>query len=204
MRNYGVPINVLFFQYLVDGERNYPARSWMSDPTVEPPLVSSARNKQASWNGIDFYVAVGESEHRDWDDMLAYGFVSAGHGDKYRGAMAKLFVGARVWTHLTGSGYVGVGTVVAESVPVTEFKVEVNEILTPILDAPVSATNLGEHKDDPSLVEYPVAIDRIDARPRSDAFWEKGMFANQNVVAKLRQPFTLSRLLEVFDLGRDE
>jgi hypothetical protein len=31
-------------------------------------------------------------------------------------------------------------------------------------------------------------------------FWEKGMFANQNVVAKLRQPFTLQRLAEVFKL----
>jgi hypothetical protein len=29
----------------------------------------------------------------------------------------------------------------------------------------------------------------------------EGMFANQNVVAKLRQPFTLQRLTEHFNLG---
>ncbi len=38
----------------------------------------------------------------------------------------------------------------------------------------------------------------LDARPREQAVWEKGMSANQNVVAKLRQPFTLGRLNELF------
>jgi hypothetical protein len=40
----------------------------------------------------------------------------------------------------------------------------------------------------------------IATRPRDQAFWEKGMFANQNVVAKLRQPFTLQPLAEAFNL----
>jgi hypothetical protein len=34
----------------------------------------------------------------------------------------------------------------------------------------------------------------MDMRPREQAFWEKGLFANQNVAAKLRRPFTLQRL----------
>ena len=36
------------------------------------------------------------------------------------------------------------------------------------------------------------------------AIWEKGMFAGQNVVAKLRQPFTLQRLTEIFELVSDD
>ncbi len=43
--------------------------------------------------------------------MRRYGFVSAGHGDKYRKAMNNLFEGARVWAAIPGSGYVGVGEV---------------------------------------------------------------------------------------------
>jgi hypothetical protein len=50
------------------------------------------------------------------------------------------------------------------------------------------------------LSEYLARIKWIDVRDRDDAVWEKGMFANQNVVAKLRQPFTLQRLAEHFDL----
>jgi hypothetical protein len=68
--------------------------------------------------------------------MIRYGFVSAGHGDKYR---------------------------------------------------------------DPEQCEYLARVEWLDTRPREEAVWEKGMFANRNVVAKLRQPFTLQRLNEVFD-----
>ena len=42
-------------------------------------------------------------------------------------------------------------------------------------------------------------MDRRAARRASHM--EKGMFANQNVVAKRRQPFTLQRLTEHFNLG---
>jgi hypothetical protein len=42
------------------------------------------------------------------------------------------------------------------------------------------------------MSEYLARVRWLDARPRGQAIWEKGMFANQNVVAKLRQPYTLS------------
>ena len=87
VRGYGVPINVLFFQYLREEEREYVARSWLGDP-VESVTPVSRSKKQEQWNGLDYFVAVGESEHRSWDDMIRYGFVSAGHGEKYRKAMA--------------------------------------------------------------------------------------------------------------------
>jgi hypothetical protein len=83
VRRYSVPINVLFFEYLTDDGREYLARSWLGDPELEVSGGASVK-KQAPWNGIDFFVAVGESEHRNWDDMRRYGFVSAGRGDKSR------------------------------------------------------------------------------------------------------------------------
>ena len=46
-----------------------------------------------------------------------------------------------------------------------------------------------------------LSIPCLDTRTRDDAVWEKGMFANQNVVAKLRQPLTLQRLADVFEAG---
>lgn len=206
VRGYDVPINVLFFEYLDDDGREYLARSWLADPDLEAPSTSGAK-KQAPWNNRDFYVAVGEGTERNWDDMVRYGFVSAGHGDKYRRAMETLFKGARVWAAIPSSwakggahGYVGVGTVTAEAVPVTDFEVEVEGAPTNILEAPLNATNMGWEADDPERCEYLVRVDWIDTRPKEEAFWEKGMFANQNVVAKLRQPLTLKLLAETFDL----
>lgn len=203
VRGYGVPINVLFFEYLDDGGREYLARSWLTDPELD--ATSSGGKKQAPWNETDFFVAVGENDERNWDDMVRYGFVSAGHGDKYRKAMENLFEGARVWAAIPSSratgdayGYVGVGRVTAPAVRVSDFEVELDGRSMNILHAPLEATNMGWDADDPELCEYLVRIEWIDARPREKAVWEKGMFANQNVVAKLRQPFTLQRLNEVF------
>jgi hypothetical protein len=202
VRGYGVPVNVLFFEYLQDGDREYLARSWLSDPQAEQPLGSVSK-KQTPWNGIDYFVAVGENTHRNWDDMRRYGFVSAGHGEKYRKAMGNLFEGARVWAAIPGAGYVGVGEVIAGAVGVTDFRVEVDGLAVSILEAPLIAPNMGEDADDPDESEYLAAIRWLDARPREQAVWEKGMFANQNVVAKLRQPFTLQRLTEIFDADHD-
>ena len=145
VRRYGVPINVLFFQYLEDGERRYLARSWLRGPDEE--VVSSGTSKkQPAWNGVDVFVAVGENQHRNWDDMRRFGFVSAGHGDKYRKAMSNLFEAARVWACIPGSGYVGVGEVTQAAVGVRDFYVKNEDRPTPIAPDPTSSThqvNLG-------------------------------------------------------------
>lgn len=203
VRGYGVPVSVLFFEYLQEGDRSYLARSWLTDPEVDVSSGSSGK-KQASWNGVDFFVAVGENQHRNWDDMRRYGFVSAGHGDKYRKAMDNLLEGARVWAAIPGTGYVGVGEVVASAVAVNDFEVVVDGVPTPILAAPLKAANMGEDADDPEQSEYLVRVRWLDTRSRERALWEKGMFANQNVVAKLRQPFTLQRLSEFFGTSEGE
>jgi hypothetical protein len=199
LRAYQVPINVLFFEYLRDGDREYIARSWLSDPELEPS-GGPVGKKQAPWNGVDLFFAVGGTEGtRSWEDMRRYGFVSAGHGDKYRKAMSNLFVGARLWAEIPGTGYVGVGEVTSEAVRVNNFTVDLDGQTVPILKAPLEATNMGVDADDPEQSEYVARVRWTDARPSDQAVWEKGMFANQNVVAKLRQPFTLQRLAELFD-----
>lgn len=40
--------------------------------------------------------------------------------------------------------------------------------------------------------------------PKEKAIWEKGMFANQNTVVRLRDSFTLERLVEAFALDEQE
>jgi hypothetical protein len=207
VRGYEVPINVLFFEYLDDDGREYLARSWLADPALEASTKSGAK-KQAPWNGLDYFVAVGENDERNWDDMVEYGFVSAGYGEKYKGAMEKLFVGARVWAAIPSSraignahGYVGVGTVTATAVPVEDFYVMSDGNKVNILHVELKATQMGrEPTEAEGSGEYLAGVEWIDVRPREQAFWKKGMFANQNVVTKLRQPFTLELLNEEFDV----
>lgn len=199
--HYEVPINVLFFEYLVDGDREYLARTWLADPeSTGGGGGGGATKKQPPWNGTDFFVAVGEDDHRNWDDMRRFGFVSAGHGEKYRRAMSNLHVGARVFAAIPGTGYVGVGEVVDEAVRINDFVVEHDGAHVPILQADLEASNMADDAESEDLSEYLARIRWINVRDRADALWEKGMFANQNVVAKLRQPFTLQRLAEHFDL----
>jgi hypothetical protein len=48
--------------------------------------------------------------------------------------------------------------------------------------------------------EYVVPVRWTAVRPREQAVWETGMFANQNSACKLRNRFTLEELVRQFDL----
>jgi len=52
--------------------------------------------------------------------------------------------------------------------------------------------------------EWVVPVRWFTSVPAEQAYWEKGMFANQNSACKLRQEFTLERLAQHFDLDGDE
>jgi hypothetical protein len=52
--------------------------------------------------------------------------------------------------------------------------------------------------------EYVTRVRWFDTRPSDQAVWEKGMYANQNVVTKLRHPVTLQRLTETFQTEPQE
>lgn len=123
--DYGVPINVVFFQHFHDGDREYLARSWLSDPEEVEARAgksrqSGARKPRPPWNKQDFYVAFGESDdpnhdRRRWEDAVKYGFISAGGGLWFSRTLEQLFPGARVFVYIPKTGYVGVGTVTETS-----------------------------------------------------------------------------------------
>src|SRR6185369_996096 len=83
--NYGVPINAVFFRFFRDNGADYLARTWLIDPDEAERKVSKSITKKGSepWNGRDFYVSLGEGEHRTWEDCRNYGFISGGQGKWY-------------------------------------------------------------------------------------------------------------------------
>jgi hypothetical protein len=196
---YGVPINALFFNYYQDGEREYIGRSWLKDPreTKEQP------SKKEVWNGHDFYVSFGEGRHRSWEDAREYGFISGGQGRWYSRTLEQLFEGARIFVRVPQEGYVGVGEVTSEVVRVTEFEVENDGEMAPILEAPLDAEAMDENVDDPEKCEYVVGVEWFDTRDIEDAVDEKGLFANQNTACKMRNQFTIRRLTEVFEIEEE-
>jgi hypothetical protein len=166
--------------------------------SVPPQQVPPGSYVSVDWP--DFYVSFGAGKHRAWADARQYGFVSAGQGTWYSNSLKQLAPGHRIFACIPKTGYVGVGIVKERAVPVRQFHVELDGAQTPILSAPFTAPNMGENADNPDLTEYLVRVEWIRTLPENAAFWEKGMFANQNSACRLTHAFTRERLLDRFEL----
>lgn len=204
LSDFGVPLNVVFFRYFDDGGRAYLARTWLLDEARTPPRkggVGGGGTKEA-WNEQDWYVSFGEeSGKRSWEDARHYGFVSAGGGEWFSRTLRKLPVGGRISACIPGVGYVGVGIVTEEARPFEEAVFDVGG--QPVALAEQSLRAEYQHLPLPNGEdhrEYVVPVRWERTRSRSDAYWVKGMFANQNSACKLRNRFTLDQLATAFEL----
>jgi hypothetical protein len=195
---YQVPINVVFFRYFQDHGHQYLARTWLIDQAaVVAPKSSAASKAKEPWNERDWYVSYGEYPGgRAWEDARRYGFVSAGGGEWFSRTIRKPPVGARVFTHIPRSGYVGVGEVIGEAMPFNEATVEVQGIRRELADLPLEGSYTHDGGE-----EWVLPVRWDVARPRSEAFWRQGMFANQNSAAPMRNKFTLDALIREFGIG---
>jgi len=201
--NFGVPVNAVFFRFFRDGANNYLTRSWLIDPEEVEQKSSKSKIKRGGepWNGKDFYISLGEGEHRNWEDCQKYGFISGGQGKWYSQTLKKLlFLGARVFVNIPKTGYVGVGIVAETALPVKDFKVIINEKITPILDVKTKAPKMNDNSDNLDLCEYLVKIDWIKMVNREEAYWEKGLFAIQHTACRMTSSFTIERLSNHFKL----
>ena len=173
---------------------------------VRPSGAPGARSepiqglRAEAWNGKDFYVSFGQGQHRSWEDAREYGFIAAGQGEWYSRTLGQLSSGDRVFVHIPKEGYVGVGEVTREKTAVTDFDVDVDGERKNILELSLDAEHMDENAEDPELREYLVGVEWKETRPVSKAYWETGMYANQNSVTKLRNQFTLNRLYQEFDI----
>lgn len=201
LRSFGVPVNAVFFSYLEDEDRRYLARSWLAsaDEETAPAAPGSKKSKRAAWNGVDWYVTFAGGD-RVWEDARQYGFVSGGGGKMWSQAMRSLPKDARVWVNVPPMRYVAVGRVLGPAVRFEDATVSVDGVSTPLSGQALQGT----YGDDPATpddkAEWVVPVEWIEARPLSDGYWEKGMFASQHSACKLRQEFTLERLAEHFGI----
>ena len=203
LRTFGVPINAVFFTYIEDEDRRYLARSWLA-ASVDAPTSAKVKStsKRAPWNGRDWYVSFGGD--RSWEDARRFGFVSAGGGKFYSQTIRALPEGARIWVYIPQTGYVGVGAVTGPAVRFADARVEADGALEPLADQPLRGSYLHAGAVTEDDDEWVVPVRWIKVVPESQAYREKGLFANQNSACKLRQEFTLDRLAERFGIHDDQ
>lgn len=137
LSGFEIPINVVFFRYLKDGEDEYLARSWLIDPAEVD--VRTTPSKRRPWNQRDFYISFGLGSSRDWEDARRFGFVSGGGDPWYSRTLHSLREGHRVFVYIPQTGYVGVGEVTGPARPIKEFEVLIDGARVPILEAGVTA-----------------------------------------------------------------
>ena len=190
---YDVSINAVFFTFFRENGDELLGRAWLKDP-IETIERSEAR-KRAPWSGY-WFVNVGESDHRNWDDNRKYGYVGAGQAEKYSRPLRHLQVGDKFFAYMKGIGYVGFGEVTKAAAPIGDFVVD--ELGKSLLDLPLRAPRAAENKDTPEKAEWSVGVRWIKEVPREEGKTFKGAFANQNIVCKLRDPKTLDFLRSEF------
>jgi hypothetical protein len=109
---HSVSINAVFFNFFRDDSSGFLGRAWLKDP-VETIERSESR-KRAPWTRY-WFVNAGEGPHRNWNDNIQYGYISAGQGEKYSRPLRHLKVGDRIFAYMKGLGYVGYGEVTNEA-----------------------------------------------------------------------------------------
>jgi hypothetical protein len=194
----GIAINVIFFNIFHSQDQELLGRAWLRDP-VEVEEKSESR-RRAPWSGY-WFVNVGESEHRNWEDNLNYGYLGAGGGERYSQALRKLQVGDQIFAYMKGLGYVGFGEVTEEARPAAEMRLEDG---APLLEHPMKAPQAANFGEDPTKAEWAVRVRWIRTFPREQARTFSGVFANQNIVCKLRHPETVAFVEREFGVVKDK
>jgi hypothetical protein len=192
-----IPINVLFFQVFSLGDEQIISRTWLLDP-IETQTASAEKKTKNSepWNG-EFYSSYGAGESRSWEEAVKYGFISGGGGTWYSGTLRTLVTGNRIWVKIPGSGFVGVGIVIGEAQPASEFTLE-NESALDILSG---GSYHREYVNDTDNCEYFVPVKWLSTKNKNEGIHEIGMFGNQNTVCRPTVPkwrLTVNRLKTYF------
>jgi len=178
-----ININAIFFNFFKRNGLELLGRAWLMDP-VE--LQERVERKQAPWLGW-WFVNVGEGGgHRNWDDNRKYNYIGAGQGVRYARALERLKVGNTIFAYMKKAGDVGG----KDFTPANQNK--------SLLELPLKAKLAGENSENPDLTEWAVGVKWLKTFDRKEGKTFTGVFANQNVVCKLRQPQTVEFLKREF------
>lgn len=192
---HGLSINTAFFNVFEESGQQFLATEWLMDQQEVVERAESRKN--LPWTGY-YYVNAGDHPgFRSWEDMRKHGFVSAGGGRQYAEPLDRLTVGNPIYVYQRKCGYVGYGIVRSPAVKSKDFRLPDGKFLNEIEDDLVEPGLLHDPGND-DLIDYVVGVDWVKTVAMEDAKTFHGVFANQNIVCKLRHPATLGFLADEF------
>lgn len=147
-------------------------------------------------NGI-YYYNVGEGPHRNWDDYVEFGFISAGQGIRWRDAMLGFNPGDVFAAYLKRHGFVGIGRIKTSAQMIRDVRIG-NK---PILDLKLQCVNMNDNCSSRDLSEYVCLVEWLKTAPREKAKWRLSpkLYTTTHVRASLDgQPETVSFLENEF------
>ena len=121
---------------------------------------------------------------------------------KYSDAIKRLNVGDKIYAYISRMGYVGYGIVKKEAVPIKEYIVDKKS--KTLFEVPLKQKNVLQNYENLELSEWVVGINWLKTFSREEAKTYKGIFANPNVVCKLRNQKTAKFLEKKFDASSSQ
>ena len=147
-----------------------------------------------------YYMNVGQHaghyDNRAWEDCKRYGFLSAGGSAIYQDHAKTLKMGDKVFAYLSGHGYVGLGEVVAQAVPLREFIPA--GLDKRLLDLPMKGKPKPEHYDNPERCDWCVSLHWIKAVERDQAVLQNRF--RRPTFQPIKQQQLVDELLTAFGL----
>jgi hypothetical protein len=163
--------------------------------------------------GFDFsnqiyYFNACPGQHRLWHENVQYGYVSAGQGKKFRNAISHLHTDDLIVARADGPGYVGLGRVVSEPVPMREFRVpscaKDRAARGKLLARLGLKANITDNLHDNEMCEWAAGIDWLKTTDRKKGYWapKSGLYAPRGVTCHSldRQPKTVKFVERAFDV----
>ncbi len=187
-----IDINAVFFSVYQVGGQEVLARAWLADPVETQQRAE--RRERAPWSGVWFVNnGIDETDNgRDWELCRKHGFLSAGGDERYWRPLYKLNPGDTIAAYQKGHGYVGIGKVTRIAIPADDFMLEDGR--------PLNMISRLKGASEQQRAEHVIGVEWDATVPASDAKTFRGVFANQNVVCKLRHGETLDFLRQEFRL----
>lgn len=153
-----------------------------------------------------YYYNVGENrnrEHRNWDDYVQFGFISAGQGARWRDAILGFNPGDAIVVYLKRHGFVGVGMIRTRARMIRDVKIDGKQLLS----LPLHCKNMDDNSDDDTLSEYVCLVDWIKTVSREAAKWRTSpkLYTTTHVRASLDgQPETIKFIEKEFAVTLSE
>ncbi len=149
-------------------------------------------------NGL-YYYNVGEGPHRNWDDYVKFGFISAGQGIQWRDQICRFVPGDAFVAYLKGHGFGGVGRIKEKAQMVRDVRIGNKQLL----DLDLRCQRMSDNSDNKEKSEYVALVDWLKTCTREKAKWtpKSQLYTTTWVRASLdAQPFTVKYVEDAFEL----